>query len=215
MKSYFTLCLMFFIFMNNISYGQSYECDNNFEECGTPDQSGGGGGGGIVLIANTDLGDTYQHADDYDDDGAEDSTDNCMRLANPYQLDMDGDGIGDMCDNCLEFYNPMQEDNDGDGHGDFCDDDIDNDQILNKDDECPLHWGNSACFNEYTITSTQNYPDDIAGEEKENVLLLDINSDTLKNNSCNTNIHSNNNTMFFYLIIIFSIISSSFRKKTD
>ena len=47
-----------------------FECDNNFGQCGTPNMSGGGGGGGggAVLIANTDLGDTYQHADDFDED---------------------------------------------------------------------------------------------------------------------------------------------------
>ena len=50
------------------------ECDNNYGECGTPEMSGGGnaGGGGSILIANSDLGDTYQSADDYDDDGVED-----------------------------------------------------------------------------------------------------------------------------------------------
>ena len=212
MKSYFTLCLTFFVFMNNISYGQSYECDNNFEECGTPDQSGGGGGKGTVLIANTDLGDTYQHADDYDDDGVEDSTDNCMRLANPYQLDMDGDGIGDMCDNCLEFYNPMQEDNDGDGHGDFCDDDIDNDQVLNLDDECPYHWGDAACFNDYTITSTQDTYRSI-NAESEVTSSLAIKNSPLESNSCSSTSYNDNNTMFFYLIAVFSIVSIRFRKK--
>ena len=37
------------------------ECDNNYGECGTPEMSGGGnaGGGGSILIANSDLGDTY------------------------------------------------------------------------------------------------------------------------------------------------------------
>ena len=144
MKSYFGSCLILFIFMNNISYGQSYECDNNFEECGTPEQSGGGGGKGSVLIANTDLGDSYQNADDYDDDGIEDPYDNCMRYPNPDQLDMDGDGTGDMCDNCLEYYNPMQEDFDGDDWGDGCDDDIDGDGMINVDDGCPAQWGNTC-----------------------------------------------------------------------
>ncbi|MBW1811969.1 MAG: hypothetical protein JRJ87_27540, partial [Deltaproteobacteria bacterium] len=55
--------------------------------CGTPDESGGspcvdgvcagcGCGCGSILIANTDLGDTYQYADDYDEDGIEDDYDN-------------------------------------------------------------------------------------------------------------------------------------------
>jgi hypothetical protein len=130
------------------SWAQSYECDNNFEDCGTPEQSGGGGGGGSVLIANTDLGDSYQHADDYDDDGVEDPSDNCMRYPNPQQLDRDGDGIGDACDNCMDLHNIYQDDADGDGWGDFCDDDIDGDQIENVVDECPYMYGNSFCFEE-------------------------------------------------------------------
>src|SRR5438128_1311873 len=73
-----------------------YECDDNFGQCGTPDQSGGGGGGGgggSILINNTDLGDTYQNADDYDDDGVEDPYDNCPRVSNANQGDSDGDGV--------------------------------------------------------------------------------------------------------------------------
>ena len=156
MKLYFGLCLAFFIFMNNISYGQSFECDNNYGDCGTPNQSGGGdGGGGSVLIANTDLGDTYQHADDFDDDGIEDPSDNCIRHPNPDQIDRDGDGLGDMCDNCLSTFNPLQENTDGDNVGDLCDEDIDNDSILNVNDDCPYHWGNDICFNTYEMSDEQ------------------------------------------------------------
>ena len=147
MKLYFTLCLILFIFMNNISYGQSYECDNQYEDCGIPNENGGNGS---ILISNTDLGDSYQHADDYDDDGIEDSSDNCLRIPNPYQIDRDGDYIGDICDNCLSVWNPKQENVDGDEWGDFCDNDIDNDHILNSDDECPFHWGNTSCFNYFS-----------------------------------------------------------------
>ena len=78
--------------------------------CGTPAKSGGspcvdgvcngGCGGGSILIANTDLGDTYQYADDADDDGWEDNTDNCARVANADQQDSDGDTVGDACDLC-------------------------------------------------------------------------------------------------------------------
>ncbi|MCK5796748.1 MAG: thrombospondin type 3 repeat-containing protein, partial [Deltaproteobacteria bacterium] len=70
--------------------------------CGTPQTSGGGGcgcGGGSILVNNTDLGDTYQYADDYDNDGWEDDTDNCPFNANADQADADGDGAGDACDN--------------------------------------------------------------------------------------------------------------------
>ena len=116
-----------------------FECDDNFGQCGTPNMSGGGGGGGgggSILINNTDLGDTYQHADDYDDDGIEDPFDNCPRLRNVDQLDGDGDGFGDHCDNCLATGNSDQLDLDGDGFGDMCDDDRDGDDVPNRDDNC-------------------------------------------------------------------------------
>jgi len=117
-----------------------FECDDQFGQCGTPNQSGGGGGGGgggSILINNTDLGDTYQNADDYDDDGIEDPFDNCARTANVDQGDGDGDGIGDGCDSCPTVPNGDQLDLDGDGIGDGCDDDIDGDLIGNALDNCP------------------------------------------------------------------------------
>jgi len=115
-----------------------YECDNNYGECGTPEMSGGGnaGGGGSILINNTDLGDTYQSADDYDDDGVEDSYDNCPRKPNRDQFDGDGDGVGDLCDNCRDTHNLNQWDLEGDGLGDLCDDDMDGDTVLNHVDNC-------------------------------------------------------------------------------
>ena len=116
-----------------------YECDNNYGECGTPETSGGGnsGGGGSILIANTDLGDTYQSADDYDDDGVEDSYDNCPRVPNSEQFDSDGDGVGDLCDSCRNTHNLNQWDLDGDGRGDLCDPDDDDDGVGDEDDNCP------------------------------------------------------------------------------
>tara|TARA_A200000159_G_C7309223_1_gene333776 strand:- start:123 stop:1385 length:1263 start_codon:yes stop_codon:yes gene_type:complete len=114
-----------------------FECDNNYGECGTPEMSGGGqGGGGSILIANTDLGDTYQTADDYDDDGVEDSYDNCPRKPNREQFDSDGDGVGDLCDNCRNTHNLNQWDLDGDGRGDLCDEDLDDDGVANVIDNC-------------------------------------------------------------------------------
>ncbi len=125
------------------AYAQNdpYECDDNFQECGTPQQSGGGGGGGgggSILINNTDLGDTYQYADDYDDDGIEDPYDNCPFDDNPDQADDDGDGIGTACDNCPVNFNPIQENLDGDLEGDLCDADIDGDGVANADDICEV-----------------------------------------------------------------------------
>ena len=168
MKNIFLIALLF-----SNAYAQSFECDNNFSDCGTPEQSGGGGGGkGSVLIANTDLGDSYQSADDYDDDGIEDSSDNCMRDYNPQQLDSDGDTIGDMCDNCIGTWNLYQDDADGDGYGDACDNDMDGDGILNSDDNCPYQWGNSYCLedqkqNHFKLSEDQIYeiPDQQLDEE--------------------------------------------------
>lgn len=116
-----------------------YECDNQFGDCGTPNQSGGGGcgcGGGSILVNNTDVGDTYQFADDYDNDGIEDNSDNCLRMDNLDQADTDGDAIGDACDICRNAPNPEQFDLDGDGFGDECDDDMDGDGLANADDNC-------------------------------------------------------------------------------
>lgn len=60
-------------------------------------------------------------ANDQDSDGACDSTDNCLGVANSAQGDADGDAVGDACDNCVEDANPAQVDSDGDGHGNLCD----------------------------------------------------------------------------------------------
>ncbi|MDJ0764045.1 MAG: thrombospondin type 3 repeat-containing protein [Myxococcota bacterium] len=116
-----------------------YECDNNFDECGTPQQSGGGGGGGggSILVNNTDLGDAYQYADDYDDDGVEDPYDNCPFISNRDQADDDADGVGNGCDNCPSQANEDQGDIDGDRIGDVCDEDMDGDGVLNGSDICP------------------------------------------------------------------------------
>jgi|TARA_Y100000287_G_scaffold131596_1_gene106716 hypothetical protein len=118
---------------------QSYECDNNFEDCGAPNMSGGGGqaGGGAILINNSDLGDSYQRADDFDDDGIEDNSDNCPRVKNEAQFDTDGDGVGNLCDNCPEIRNEQQYDLDGDGLGNVCDTDLDGDNVQNTEDICP------------------------------------------------------------------------------
>jgi MYXO-CTERM domain-containing protein len=115
------------------------ECSGS--ECGTPQTSGGGCGCGCgcgcaILIANTDIGNTYGYADDFDHDGWEDGFDNCMFVANFDQADSDGDGIGDACDNCRTIGNIRQLDVDADGIGDLCDEDIDNDGVLNIDDNC-------------------------------------------------------------------------------
>jgi len=121
------------------AWASAGECSGG--ACGTPQTSGGGcgcGGGGSILINNTDTGDTYQFADDFDEDGREDDVDNCPFMTNKDQLDSDGDKIGDACDSCPKGFNTDQLDSDGDGVGDACDADADNDGIANAADTCPV-----------------------------------------------------------------------------
>lgn len=212
MKAYFGFCLTLFIFMNNISYGQSYECDNNYGDCGTPNQSGGGGGGGgSVLIANTDLGDTYQNADDFDDDGVEDTSDNCMRLSNPYQLDHDGDGVGDACDNCIYIHNTLQKDNDYDGFGDVCDDDDDDDGLEDFEDLCPKQWGDSC--NEDFDEQLQEWPD-YNYEESVETKVKEKRKIFNRPESCDSSSKTSNTLLFLLTILaVLSIIILSKNKK--
>ncbi|MDQ7005778.1 MAG: thrombospondin type 3 repeat-containing protein [Acidobacteriota bacterium] len=83
----------------------------------------------VLVLADTDLGDTVLPAHDQDGDAVADIDDNCPFVANPGQADGDGDGRGDACDLCPAATDPAQRDNDGDGRGDACDDDDDNDGI--------------------------------------------------------------------------------------
>jgi MYXO-CTERM domain-containing protein len=107
--------------------------------CGAPNQSGGGCGCGCgcsILINFTDQGDTYQYADDFDDDAIEDDFDNCPFTFNSTQIDSDGDGHGDDCDNCPSIANTGLADTDADLLGDLCDDDADADTLINELDNC-------------------------------------------------------------------------------
>ncbi|MCC7381211.1 MAG: thrombospondin type 3 repeat-containing protein [Deltaproteobacteria bacterium] len=113
------------------------ECASGF--CGTPANNGGGCGCGCgcsILVANTDLGETYSTSDDFDGDGFEDDFDNCPFVANRDQVDGDGDTLGDACDNAAALPNPDQLDIDGDNIGDVADGDIDGDAIDNAADNC-------------------------------------------------------------------------------
>lgn len=87
---------------------------------------------------------------DYDDDGVENSADNCPYASNPGQEDENNDGVGDICqddfdsdeiinedDNCPNNPNPGQEDIDNDETGDVCDSDIDGDGFENLNDCAP------------------------------------------------------------------------------
>jgi len=140
MKKVFFLVVVLASLVAVSAYAQDPgECTGGL--CGTPDESGGGCGCGCgcgsILIANTDLGDTYQYSDDYDEDGIEDDFDNCPFLPNRDQADADGDAAGDACDNCVAVADELQRDADGDGLGDVCDPDIDGDSVVNAVDTCP------------------------------------------------------------------------------
>ena len=139
LTTFAALAAMGLFLMPNSAFASGGECTGF---CGTPLTSGGGGGcgcgGGSILVNNTDYGDTYQYADDFDDDGIEDPFDNCPFLPNQSQVDTDGDGNGDLCDSCAQIANPDQLDIDGDGMGDLCDADMDNDGVLNDADNCKL-----------------------------------------------------------------------------
>jgi hypothetical protein len=90
--------------------GQPGECASG--TCGTPNNNGGGCGcgcGGSILVNYTDIGQTYEQADDSDHDGIDDALDNCPYVPNPNQADADGDGVGDVCDNCTGTPNPDQK----------------------------------------------------------------------------------------------------------
>lgn len=58
---------------------------------------------------------------DKDNDGVDNSVDNCPTKANSAQTNSDHDALGDACDNCPNHTNPNQEDDDQDGMGNACD----------------------------------------------------------------------------------------------
>jgi uncharacterized protein (TIGR03382 family) len=147
----------------------SGECtgDSTDPACGAPEQTGGGGcgcGGGSILIAFTDQGDSYQYADDFDDDGVEDGQDKCPFNFDPDQADSDGDGFGDACDFCPDAAATLvdgvaiQRDTDADGIGDECDDDADGDGVANTEDNCPLQAA-ANCTDDLAVVPDECFPD--------------------------------------------------------
>ncbi len=52
------------------------------------------------------------------------------------RADVDGDGVPDINDNCVRVANPDQIDKNRNGRGDSCDD-FDRDTVINSKDNCP------------------------------------------------------------------------------
>ena len=196
-KSLFiSLCFVMLSFGFSFAQDQpGFECDNTFGPCGTPEQSGGGGGGGrSVLVQATDLGDTYQDADDYDGDGIEDNVDNCMRIENPFQLDSDGDGVGDMCDNCLYMFNPTQENSNESYAGDACDVPEKHDAI-EYEDPCTVYPELNVCFYEDEV---------ILGKPIRNELSFKSGNIRYQSESCSQMSRAKNNIALLSFILIFA-----------
>ena len=105
------------------------------------------------LILSSILIEERDDNNDIDDDGIEDTNDNCPGFANPGQLDSNFDSIGDLCTfdrtkytglslpsrcfNSSDANSNIEPDNDSDGIIDVCDPDDDNDGISDLDE---LHW---------------------------------------------------------------------------
>jgi hypothetical protein len=108
-------------------------------------------------------------ANDVDQDGIADPSDNCPTVPNFGQADTDGDGLGDVCDSCRSARNtdPIpagrlgtggQVDDDQDGIGNRCDCDFDQNGFVNLNDLLRFleAYGNSTGQN--TCPDRENNP---------------------------------------------------------
>ncbi len=84
---------------------------------------------------------------DSDEDGVNDSVDNCPHSPNPDQADSDADGVGDVCDNCPSTPNSGQEDTDGNGVGDCCEPGAPDCNGNGLPDSCDIIYGASKDCN--------------------------------------------------------------------
>jgi hypothetical protein len=84
---------------------------------------------------------SYQYTLGKETKTGQDKWHECKLTVEAAKIDSDQDGIEDSSDNCPKNYNPKQEDIDGDDIGDACDScddrDSDNDKIKNCIDKCP------------------------------------------------------------------------------
>jgi hypothetical protein len=86
----------------------------------------------------TDVVDYYLNLDVYPYDTIPDNNEITVPLSyQPPFVDTDEDGIDDSVDNCLDIANPDQANLDEDSSGDACDEDIDGDTVINSEDMYP------------------------------------------------------------------------------
>ncbi len=150
---------------------------------------------------------------DKDDDGIDDSLDNCLNSDNFDQKDTDGDGIGDECDNCIQRSNLDQKDENNNGVGDICDSelDTDNDGFPNKSSGVIGDGINNAidnCINIYNKKQRDHDSDGIGDVCDEDVIILWFNyndgigtsvdlSEYIESNFSELKINTGNNSAVF------------------
>jgi len=157
----------------------------------------------------------YLSKNDQDNDGIENSKDNCIDIANSDQEDSDNDGVWNLCDNCSNIQNTEQLDLGQNGIWDMCED-SDNDGI---------EWFQDNCIN--TPNSDQQDSDNngiwnvCEDKDKDNIIFAldncphvynpnqqDIDNDTIWD-SCDTEDNryiESNKGVLITLIIIFILI---------
>ncbi len=112
---------------------------------------------------------------DSDSDEIGDACDNCPLVSNLDQANSDRDTIGNLCDNCPEVSNELQEDLDGDGIGDACDNDVDGDGFPDAEDNCSTFANPDQLDSDGDLTGDlcDNCPDTL------NIFQLDLDGDGL------------------------------------
>ncbi|WP_149302896.1 thrombospondin type 3 repeat-containing protein [Pareuzebyella sediminis] len=134
---------------------------------------------------------SIQDDTDEDGDGINDSSDNCLNVANADQTDTDSDGMGNVCDedddndgtpdteDAFPLDNSEDTDTDGDGTGDNADTDDDNDGTPDTEDAFPLDGNEDTDTDGDGTGDNADTDDDNDGTpDTEDAFPLDGNEDT-------------------------------------